>query len=144
MICLAFYSCNNCKYVECDVPTASRISLRIVDKESGSDLVFDSDKRFNFSEINIIESTSKKPVSFINQDGEVSLSGLDSIILINALTLPKAIDIFHKDKKLETITLKYTTKSTECCGDLSDLSEALNSNGKNVQGIRPDIIIIMI
>ena len=123
---LVFSSCSPCRDLDCLVSQYD-FEFRILDSNSGSDLVFGSNRVFDPREFSMfsISGTAQQEYPLLFRTS----SFFTGDTTFHAEVFPLASQVFlrYPNGKIDTLELSYRQFDSECCGRITEITK-LNRN----------------
>lgn len=125
---LGFTACNNCQYLDCVVDDYYAY-IKLVDGDSGSDLVFGNHAIYDTAQI---KCYSLNGSDTINYNKTVTYAYGDTSLQIEFF--PKTDKVFLQVAELDadTLSFKFNEYSTKCCGHITTISHIKFNNGEQI------------
>ncbi len=132
-ITLSFWSCNKCRYLDC-IFSDYCAQFRIVSKANGNDLIFGINSIYDKNKIKFFSLNGNDTTFFQHSPVPRYLnSDRDSILKVYYNSEPKGLTfIKFNNVDVDTLTITYLTKNTECCGNVTTISKFLYNNTNEI------------
>lgn len=128
------YSCDPCGLIKC-AGNNFYGQFRIVDKATGSDLVFGTTAIYNKNQIRFFSLSGADTLNYEYSTIKFGGNGYDSILYVRFYPLPGDI-VFMKfsDTDIDTLNLSYNTASSKCCGTSTSITKFRYNNSVEFPG----------
>ncbi|WP_026952083.1 hypothetical protein [Algoriphagus mannitolivorans] len=131
----AMSSCSPCRNLDCLVSQYD-FEFRILDSNTGSDLVFGSKRIFDPREFSMFSISGTGPQEYPLQIRASSFFTGDTTFY--AEVFPPASQVFlqYPNGKIDTLELSYRQFDSECCGRITEITKLIRNKTQSFTQLR--------
>ncbi len=131
---ILFYACDKCRYFDC-ISSDTSGQFRIVSKVNGNDLVFGTNSIYDKNKIKFFSLNGTDTTFFQHSLVKYSGNNYDSILKVYFLTEPTEFTFIKLNNvDIDTLTMKYVSETTKCCGLVTTISKFIYNNTHDIGG----------
>ncbi|GMQ29460.1 hypothetical protein [Algoriphagus confluentis] len=129
LISVALNSCGPCRNLDCLVSKYD-FEFRILDAESGQDLVFGPNAKFEAREFRLYSSQGNERVEYVLHPLHSPYFEGDTTFYAEVFPPLGPVFLSYPNGKIDTLLLGYTQYHTECCGRITELKQLTRNNSE--------------
>ncbi|GMQ26760.1 hypothetical protein Aoki45_34430 [Algoriphagus sp. oki45] len=122
-------SCDPCRNLDC-LASKYDFEFRILDAESGLDLVFGPNAQFKAEEFRLYSLQGNEQVEYVLQPLFSPYYEGDTTFYAEVIPPLGPVFLSYPNGKIDTLVLSYTQYDTECCGRITEVRELTRNNSE--------------
>lgn len=126
-------SCDPCRNLDC-LSSNYDGQFRLVSAGNGNDLVFGPTRVYDKNQVRLYALNGTDTIFFDYQTIKFSGAGYDSVLHVHFFPKTDIAYMRLSNGDIDTLAITYTTKSSKCCGEITEITKFRYNNSIDIPG----------